>query len=68
MWLARRPSQVNPQVGTNGAGIVQEASMRGSIVVSTTAGNVQLKWAQGTSSGTGTIVHAQSSLKLQRVS
>ena len=32
-----------------------------------TAGNVTLTWAQNTSSGTATVVHAQSALYLQRI-
>jgi hypothetical protein len=40
--------------------------MQGSVVTSSTAGSVTLTWAQNTSSGTATIVHAQSFLMAQR--
>ena len=53
---------------TNGATVLQGAYMDGTLVVSSTAGNLQLKWCQVTSSGTATIVHAQSKIWLQRTS
>jgi hypothetical protein len=54
--------------GTNGAGNIRSILMTGSIVMSSTAGPIQLKWAQNTSSGTATIVHAGSTLTLKRMS
>lgn len=53
--------------GTKGAGVLMAVMMRGSVVVSSTAGNMQLTWAQNTSSATATIVHAQSYLQLVRM-
>jgi hypothetical protein len=50
--------------GTNGAAALRSMLMYGSVVASSTAGTLQLQWAQNTSSGTGTIVHAKSSLAL----
>lgn len=54
--------------GTNGAGVLMGVTMRGTLVMSATAGNIQLQWAQNTSDSTDTIVHAGSSLKLTRAS
>jgi hypothetical protein len=53
--------------GTNGGGTKMGLWMRGILNVSSTAGSFQFKWAQNTSSGTGTIVHADSHLMLRRV-
>jgi hypothetical protein len=52
---------------SNGAGTLQGLSARGTIVTSAAAGNVVLQWAQNTSSGTATIVHAQSHLYAFRI-
>src|SRR6202035_5965773 len=46
--------------GTNNATIHRSIVIQGSIVTSTTAGNLQLRWAQNSSSATATIVHAGS--------
>ena len=54
------------QAGGNGAGSLRAVMMNGSVVTSSTAGNLQLQWAQNSSSGTATIVHAQSYLRLYR--
>lgn len=54
--------------GTNGSGQLRGALMIGSIVMSTTTGTLQFKWAQNTSDATGTIVHAQSLLAAWRIS
>ena len=51
-----------------GAATLQAALMIGSLVVASTAGTLQLQWAQNTSSGTATKVHAQSFLSLWRIS
>jgi len=56
-----------PTGRTQGAGVLSGAIMTGSLVMSTTAGSLQLKWAQNTSNATATIVHAQSTLALWRV-
>jgi len=53
--------------GTNGASL-RSARMYGSLIVGSTAGTLQLKWAQNTSSGTATTVHAQSYLTLWQIS
>lgn len=54
--------------GTKGAGVLMGVKMSGSLVMASTAGNMQLTWAQNTINGTATIVHAQSYLKLKRSS
>jgi hypothetical protein len=53
---------------TNGTSNVRPVIMMGSVQNSTTAGNLQLTWAQNTSSSTPTTVQAQSVLALVRVS
>ncbi len=53
--------------GTLGAGTTLTVLGTGLLIVSSTAGNLQLQWAQGTSSGTATNVFAGSWLKLDRV-
>jgi len=53
--------------GTNGAGNVLGASVFGTIAMSSTAGNVQMQWAQNTSSGTATIVHTGSVILCNRI-
>lgn len=53
-----------PTAGTSGATNLQGIRMAGTFLVAGTAGNLQLKWAQNSNSGTPTIVHAQSSLQL----
>ena len=55
-------------VGTNGGGAVRGIRAIGTIVTSSTASGFAVKWAQNTSSGTATIVHAGSILRAQRVS
>lgn len=55
-----------PSVGTNGAGVLQAVTMHGTLFTSTTTGSITLNWAQNTSSGTSTIIHAQSYMMLQR--
>lgn len=57
-----------PHAGTNGAGTLMSARMKGSVTMSSTAGPLQLQWAQVTSSGTATIIHSQSYLALWRMS
>ena len=54
--------------GTSGASNLRSARMYGTLIVGSTAGTLQLKWAQNTSSGTATIVHAQSYLTLWQIS
>jgi len=53
---------------TAGAATLQANVQIGTLVTSSTAGNLQLQWAQNTSSGTATKVHAQSFLALWRIS
>lgn len=52
---------------TNGSGSLRGLTMDGTIVSGATAGNIQLQWAQNTSSGTSTTVHAQSCIWIQRI-
>jgi hypothetical protein len=52
---------------TNGAGVLQSFSAKGTIITSAAAGNVVLKWAQNTSNPTATIIHAQSYLTARRI-
>ncbi len=51
---------------TNGA-TSRNAMFWGTVVSSSTTGNLQLQWAQNTSSGTATKVHAKSWLILDRI-
>lgn len=51
---------------TNGAGVLQSLFVSGEVTVSSTAGNLQLQWAQNTINATATIVHAQSWIRLER--
>jgi hypothetical protein len=53
--------------GTQGAGIACGLTHHGTIVTSATTGNVQLQWAQSTSSATATQVLAQSAILLTRI-
>jgi hypothetical protein len=57
-----------PALGSGGAAVLKGVLMKGTLVMSSTAGNLQLQWAQNTSSGTATIVHAQSYVTLWRIS
>jgi hypothetical protein len=52
---------------TLGAGQLCGATMIGTLVMGSTSGNLQLKWAQNASNGVATTVHAQSALYLQRI-
>jgi hypothetical protein len=54
-------------VGTQGAGIVRPVVMRGSLVMGSTAGTVQLKAAKNSSGSTDAIIHLGSTLDLQEV-
>ena len=53
--------------GTAGAGNLQGLTMWGTLFMSTTPGSFVLQWAQNTSNGTATIVHAQSAMILLRL-
>ena len=55
------------QADGGGAGVLEAVSGFGSLVMSSTAGNLQLQWAQGGSTAVATIVHAQSTVTLWRV-
>lgn len=65
--------QDNPLAGavTLGSGATTATNVhafpRGILKTAGTAGNLLLQWAQGTSSGTGTIVRAGSFLKIKRI-
>jgi hypothetical protein len=50
--------------GTSGAGNKWGLQLTGTFSTSSTAGTLQFQWAQNTSNGTATIVHAQSALCL----
>lgn len=52
--------------GTNGSGSRRAILMKGSVITSSTAGNVQFTWAQNTGTVVSTTVHAQSTLSLKR--
>lgn len=54
--------------GTNGAGVIRSLGITGLIQVSTTAANLSFDFAQNTSNGTSTIVHAASWMTARRVS
>ena len=54
--------------GSNGAGNVRTVQGRGTVIVSSTTGNLVLFWAQGTSSATATILHVGSRMSLRRLS
>jgi len=54
--------------GGNGAGSKLPVIMDGTLVTSSTPGTLQLTWSQNTSNATATIIHAQSSLALWRMS
>lgn len=55
--------------GSNGAGTLMGADMTGTLIVGSSAGNLQLQWAQATANASvATIVHAQSKVRLVRVS
>ena len=54
--------------GSAGASSLKAVEMQGTIVTASTAGNVQLQWAQNTSNATSTIVHGQSNLIAFRIS
>ena len=53
--------------GTAGLGTFRTLVVTGTLAVSSTAGNLQLQWAQQTSSGTATTVYANSWLLAQRI-
>ena len=53
--------------GAAGAGTKLILQPRGLVVTSTTAGTLQLQWAQNTSDATGTVVYAGSWMRLERV-
>jgi hypothetical protein len=55
-------------IGGGGAGAGRSNTLMGSIVMSSTAGNLGLNWAQAVSSATATILHKYSYIKLTRVS
>jgi hypothetical protein len=56
-----------PSFGTNGAGNTRAIMAKGTLTASTTAGTAAFQWAQHTSNGTATIVHAGSGLLVVRV-
>lgn len=54
-------------LGTNGAGSLRAASIRGTVINASGAGTLFLSWAQNTSNATATILHAGSWLSLRRI-
>jgi hypothetical protein len=60
-------SNGNTIQAAGGGGIVEAVRMDGTLVTSSTAGTLQLQWAQNTSSGTATIVRDRCHLILRRV-
>jgi hypothetical protein len=65
LWTASS----NPTAGTNGGtGNLCGLTMKGTLQIGTTAGTLQLLWAQNHSSSTATTVKAGSSLQLWQVS
>jgi hypothetical protein len=57
-----------PTSRTNTSTVLLGMTETGTVTVGNTAGTMQLQWAQNTSNGTGTIVHAGSMLALWRIS
>ena len=53
-------------IGALGAGTTCGALVKGTVTTSSTAGNLTLQWAQVSSSGTATILHSGSSMRLER--
>jgi hypothetical protein len=51
----------------DGAGVDNGMNMMGTLVMGSTSGNLTFKWAQNSSSGTATIVKAQSAVMLTRI-
>ena len=56
-----------PAAQSAGAAVLKGVGMHGTFLTGSTAGTLQLQWAQNTSSATATIVHAQSFLALWQV-
>lgn len=56
-----------PTFGTNGAGNSRGYTATGSLTASTTPGTAAFQWAQATSNGVATIVHAGSVLLVVRI-
>lgn len=55
-------------MGTTGAGTLRGTELAGSIFTGSAAGTLQLLWAQNATSAVATIMHAQSTLELWRMS
>lgn len=56
-----------PTLGVDGAATNVGCTITGSVIMSTTAGNLQFQWAQAVSNATGSVVKTGSYLKLRRV-
>lgn len=56
-----------PNANTLGPGTLMAASMTGTVIIGSTAGNMQLQWCQVSSNATSTIVHPQSCIILRRI-
>jgi hypothetical protein len=56
-----------PVFGLAGGSVNRPISMQGTLITSSTAGTLQLQWAQNTSDGTATRVLSGSHLVLQRI-
>lgn len=55
-------------IGADAAATLNAVLMAGTLITSSSSGTLQLQWAQNSSSGTATKVHAQSFLALWQVS
>jgi hypothetical protein len=56
-----------PTAGSAGAASLKGITMAGTVFNGSSSGNLTFQWAQNTSSGTATIVHAQSVMALLRM-
>ena len=56
-----------PAAQCDGAGVDNGLNMMGTLVMGANSGNLQFKWAQNSSTGTATIVKAQSAVMLTRI-
>ena len=65
-WASGTPTAPRPRsaLGTQGSGTLCGATMIGTLIMSSTAGTLQMEWAQNSSNATATTVKAQSLLRL----
>jgi hypothetical protein len=60
-------SDLNTIQAAGGNSVVQAVGIKGNLLTVSTAGNLQLQWAQNTSSATATTVRARSHLMMRRI-